>query len=246
MASTNGALAFGGTKFGSAHRIRIGKRLVNGASQLARLSAAPAFGFPWRRGFTVESPDGFGTTTQTRAQRGSAQPVPGKSLFGALQPGKLRIECGEGFGRSFLWRRALLKKCACTRRDGLGLGRHKGAAGALVAPIGFAATRSEKAHLQRSFIKEDVRVVRHSFFRTTTFALVRNPSNSVMAFWRRYLRCQAEAGKERRDRQEFWPTGCRSEGRIRYAGTGDLEIRIQTATDLEHAQRLLLRSYQGA
>ena len=45
----------------------------------------------------------------------------------------------------------------------------------------LAATRAEKAHLQRSFIKKKVRVVRHSFFRTTTFALPRNTSNSRMA-----------------------------------------------------------------
>jgi hypothetical protein len=36
-------------------------------------------------------------------------------------------------------RRALLERCACTQRDGLGLRQHKGAAGALIAPIGFAA-----------------------------------------------------------------------------------------------------------
>jgi predicted transport protein len=31
-----------------------------------------------------------------------------------------------------------------------------------------------------------------------------------------------------------------------HAGTGDLEIRLRTAADLERAQPLLLRSYQGA
>ena len=33
---------------------------------------------------------------------------------------------------------------------------------------------------------------------------------------------------------------------IGHAGTGDLEIRIQTAADLERAQSILMRSYQGA
>lgn len=38
----------------------------------------------------------------------------------------------------------------------------------------------------------------------------------------------------------------RDVSQIGHAGTGDLEIRIQTAQDLERAQPLLLRSYQGA
>jgi predicted transport protein len=38
----------------------------------------------------------------------------------------------------------------------------------------------------------------------------------------------------------------RDVSQIGHAGTGDLEIRIQTAADLERAQPLLLRSYQGA
>src|ERR1700733_5447850 len=33
---------------------------------------------------------------------------------------------------------------------------------------------------------------------------------------------------------------------VGHAGTGDLEIRLQTTADLERAQPLLLRSYQGA
>jgi predicted transport protein len=37
----------------------------------------------------------------------------------------------------------------------------------------------------------------------------------------------------------------RDVSQIGHAGTGDLEIRIQTAADLERAQPLLLRSYQG-
>ena len=38
----------------------------------------------------------------------------------------------------------------------------------------------------------------------------------------------------------------RNVSQIGHAGTGDLEIRIQTAADLERAQPLLMRSYQGA
>jgi predicted transport protein len=38
----------------------------------------------------------------------------------------------------------------------------------------------------------------------------------------------------------------RDVSQIGHAGTGDLEIRIQTPADLERAQPLLLRSYQGA
>jgi predicted transport protein len=38
----------------------------------------------------------------------------------------------------------------------------------------------------------------------------------------------------------------RDVSQIGHAGTGDLEIRIQSAADLERAQPLLLRSYQGA
>jgi predicted transport protein len=38
----------------------------------------------------------------------------------------------------------------------------------------------------------------------------------------------------------------RDVSQIGHAGTGDLEIRIQTAADFERAQPLLLRSYQGA
>jgi hypothetical protein len=38
----------------------------------------------------------------------------------------------------------------------------------------------------------------------------------------------------------------RDVSRIGHAGTGNLEIRIKTAADLERAQPLLLRSYQGA
>ena len=38
----------------------------------------------------------------------------------------------------------------------------------------------------------------------------------------------------------------RDVSRLGHAGTGDLEIRIQNASDLERAQPLLLRSYQGA
>ena len=38
----------------------------------------------------------------------------------------------------------------------------------------------------------------------------------------------------------------RDVSQIGHAGTGDLEIRIQTAADLERAQPILLRSYQGA
>ena len=37
----------------------------------------------------------------------------------------------------------------------------------------------------------------------------------------------------------------RNVSKVGHAGTGDLEIRIQTAADLERAQPLLLRSYQG-
>jgi predicted transport protein len=37
----------------------------------------------------------------------------------------------------------------------------------------------------------------------------------------------------------------RDVSQLGHAGTGDLEIRIQTAADLERAQPLLLRSYQG-
>src|SRR5580704_9629394 len=38
----------------------------------------------------------------------------------------------------------------------------------------------------------------------------------------------------------------RDVSQIGHAGTGDLEIRVQTQADLERAQPLLLRSYQGA
>ena len=38
----------------------------------------------------------------------------------------------------------------------------------------------------------------------------------------------------------------RDVSQIGHAGTGDLEIRIQTPADLERARPLLLRSYQGA
>ena len=38
----------------------------------------------------------------------------------------------------------------------------------------------------------------------------------------------------------------RDVSQLGHAGTGDLEIRIRTAADLERAQPLLLRSYQGA
>ncbi|HVW07404.1 MAG TPA: DUF5655 domain-containing protein [Bryobacteraceae bacterium] len=38
----------------------------------------------------------------------------------------------------------------------------------------------------------------------------------------------------------------RDVSQIGHLGTGDLEIRIQTAADLERAQSILLRSYQGA
>jgi predicted transport protein len=38
----------------------------------------------------------------------------------------------------------------------------------------------------------------------------------------------------------------RDVSQIGHAGTGDLEIRIQAAADLERAQPLLLRSYHGA
>ena len=38
----------------------------------------------------------------------------------------------------------------------------------------------------------------------------------------------------------------RDVSQLGHAGTGDLEIRIQTAADLERAQPLLLRGYQGA
>ena len=38
----------------------------------------------------------------------------------------------------------------------------------------------------------------------------------------------------------------RDVSQIGHAGTGDLEIRIHTAADLERAQPLLLRSYHGA
>jgi predicted transport protein len=38
----------------------------------------------------------------------------------------------------------------------------------------------------------------------------------------------------------------RDVSQLGHAGTGDLEIRLQTAADLERAQPLLLRSYQGA
>lgn len=38
----------------------------------------------------------------------------------------------------------------------------------------------------------------------------------------------------------------RDVSQVGHAGTGDLEIRIQTAADLERAQPLLLRSYHGA
>ncbi len=37
----------------------------------------------------------------------------------------------------------------------------------------------------------------------------------------------------------------RDVSQLGHAGTGDLEIRIQTAADLERAQPLLRRSYQG-
>jgi predicted transport protein len=37
----------------------------------------------------------------------------------------------------------------------------------------------------------------------------------------------------------------RDVSQLGHAGTGDLEIRLQTAADLERAQPLLLRSYQG-
>jgi predicted transport protein len=38
----------------------------------------------------------------------------------------------------------------------------------------------------------------------------------------------------------------RDVSQLGHAGTGDLEIKIQNAVDLERAQPLLLRSYQGA
>jgi predicted transport protein len=38
----------------------------------------------------------------------------------------------------------------------------------------------------------------------------------------------------------------RDVSQLGHAGTGDLEIRIQTASDFERARPLLLRSYQGA
>ena len=38
----------------------------------------------------------------------------------------------------------------------------------------------------------------------------------------------------------------RDVSQVGHAGTGDLEIRIQSAADLERAQPLLLRSYHGA
>jgi predicted transport protein len=38
----------------------------------------------------------------------------------------------------------------------------------------------------------------------------------------------------------------RDVSQIGHAGTGELEIKIQSVTDLERAQPLLLRSYQGA
>ena len=53
------------------------------------------------------------------------------------QPGKPGVQHGDGSGRGFLGRHA--------HRDGCGRRRQTGAAGALVAPVGFAATRSQKA-----------------------------------------------------------------------------------------------------
>ena len=38
----------------------------------------------------------------------------------------------------------------------------------------------------------------------------------------------------------------RDVSQIGHVGTGNLEIRVQTQADLERAQPLLLRSYQGA
>jgi hypothetical protein len=72
--------------------------------------------------------------------------VAGESPFCASKPGKLRVQRGHGLGSTFAGRRAL--------RHGRRLCPHQGAAGALVAPVGSAAPRSEKAQLHRSLIEK--------------------------------------------------------------------------------------------
>jgi hypothetical protein len=129
----------------------------------------------------------------------------GESLFRAAKPRKLRVQCGHSLGRAFAGR--------CARRCGWWWCAHQGAAGALVAPVSSAATRSEKAQLHRSFVKKNVREVRHSLFRTTTFALVRKASNSLMAVGADIQDEGAKLGRSAAGRELC--DGCRREGRIR-------------------------------
>jgi hypothetical protein len=58
-------------------------------------------------------------------------------MFGARQPGELGVEHGDGFGSGLL--RSAAQRCGWRWRW------HQGAAGSLVAPVGFSAERSDPA-----------------------------------------------------------------------------------------------------
>jgi hypothetical protein len=93
------------------------------------------------------------------------------SSFGTAQPGKPGVQQGDGCGRRFLGRRGERDGCRRRRQKG-----DPGAAGALIAPVGSAAPRSEAAALQKGFVEENVRGVGHGLSSDTTFALVRDRS----------------------------------------------------------------------
>jgi len=61
----------------------------------------------------------------------------GASFFGAAQPGKLRVQCGDGFGSALPRGAAEWRNCRWRW--------HQGATGSLIAGIGFAAECSDAA-----------------------------------------------------------------------------------------------------
>jgi hypothetical protein len=63
-------------------------------------------------------------------------------------------------------------------RGGFGWRRQQNEAESLVAPVSFAATRSEEAQLRGGLVKEDVGVVGHGCLPDTTFALVGETSKA--------------------------------------------------------------------
>jgi hypothetical protein len=129
--------------------------------------------FEQRRAKRIEVGPGTARVWSAYQVRVSQRGIPalrGKPLFRASQPGELCVQQSDGFGSGWLRRGA--------ERGGLGSRNNSdpGAAGALVAPEGSAAARSDEAQLQRGLVEEDIGVVGHKCLPNTTLALLRNTS----------------------------------------------------------------------